>query len=263
MSEAHERNGDTSDDRFLAREEARAAAKKRRVMKRRRMVVIAAALVVLLIIIIASARSCGTDPAPDIVGLSLEEATELVDSAGLTLVTEEVPSFEEVGTVLSQSPLPDIMSEDDTVTVTIARAPIEVQVNRIAAYDPDGDNLENDNKIGNLTDKDPATSWSTEKYKAYDFSGPLYPDKHGVGLQFSLAEEASMIELTYTVTGWTGQVQKVTTDGTGVAVAVLGQSQEVYLSEAIAVGRLWFTELTLLPDSDRYGVVLNEVAFYK
>ncbi len=260
---SRESSGEPDDERYLAREQARAVARKRRKAKRRRLALGAGVLVALLVIIIVTLTTCGSGPAPDLAGKSWEEASELADSAGLTLVPIEQPSFQAVGTILSQDPLPGIKSEDGTITVEVAREPIAVQVNRVAAADPDGDQLENDAQIGNLIDGNPDTSWSTEAYKSPSIAGAIYPNKHGVGFLFSLAEEASLVRLTYTLTGWSGQIQVQTTDGTWVGVAEIGQGQDAYLSEPIAVGRVWFTALAQLPNSDRYGVIINEIAFYK
>ncbi len=249
--------------RLRARERARMAAKKRRQAKRRRLFLGVLGLAVLLVIIILSARGCGSDPAPELTGVTLDEATELAKQAGLELVTTEVPDFATPGTVLSQDPMAGIKSENGTVEVTVSREPIAVQINRVAAWDPDGDNLENDNQVVNLTDNNQDTSWSTESYKAADFSGPLYPNKHGVGLAFSLADGATLLSINFTLTGWRGQVQTVTTDGTAMAVAELGSSQQVKWTEPVTTGRLWFTALAQLPNSDRYGVIINEISFWK
>ena len=118
-----------------------------------------------------------------------------------------------------------------------------------------GDQLVNDATIGNLIDKNLETSWSTEAYKSPSIAGAIYPNKTGVGFNFSLAEEATLIRLSYTLTGWAGQLQVRTTDGTYVSVAPLGEGPDVYLSQPISAGRVWFTTLAPLPDSDE--VIVN------
>jgi serine/threonine protein kinase len=249
-------------ERRWAREQARVAAKKRRRAKRRRLMVGAVILVALLVVIIVLAKGCGPDAAPPLTGKTLAAATKLADSAGLKLVKTEVPNFAAVGTVLAQNPMAGIKSTDGTIQITVSRAPIEVQINSMAAYDPvPGDGVENDAKIKFLTDKNETTSWSTENYVSPSFASK--PGKTGVGLVFSLAEGATMIKLTYSLTGWMGEVQKVTSDNTAVAIAQLGDNQQVNWAEPLTTGRIWFTQGAPLPGSTKYGVVINEISFYR
>ena len=254
---------DPQSARLRARDRARAAARKRRQAGRRRLMLGAGALVVLVVVIILTARSCGVDPTPELTGLTLNEATELASQAGLDVVSTEVPDFSEAGTVLSQSPMAGIKSETGSVELTVSRQPVPVQINFVRTADPDGDDVENDGLVGNLTDNDSGTSWSTESYAAPDFAGPFFPDKHGVGLEFSLADGATMLNIDYTLTGWSGELQALTSDDTAVAVAALGSSQQVTWTEPLTTGRIWFTTLAQLPDSDRYGVIINEISFWK
>ncbi len=223
----------------------------------------AVALVALIVVISLTAKSCGSDPAPDVRGMTLEEATQLASAAGLKLVKneQELPYFVDPGTILDQSPLPDIKSEDGNLTVTVSREPVAVQINSMAVWDPDGDNLENDATIGRLTDNNPGTSWSTEAYKSPVFEG--LGNKKGVGLRFSLDDGATMVRITYTLTGWRGEVQKITSDGSPVVVASLGDAEQVNWTDPLATGRIWFTLLAQLPDSEKYGVVISEISFWK
>ena len=139
---------------------------------------------------------------------------------------------------------------------------MQVQINLMDPFDPaPGDGVENNAKRPNLTDNKETTSWSTESYVSPTFSSK--PGKTGVGLTFSLAEEATMIKITYTLTGWKGEVQKVTSDNTVVAVAQLGDSQQVNFSEPLSAGRLWFTQGALLPNSTKYGVIIKEISFWR
>jgi hypothetical protein len=164
--------------------------------------------------------------------------------------------------VLGQNPLPGIKSTDGTIQVTVSRKPIQVQINSVNAFDPPpGDGVENDAKIKYLIDKKENTSWSTEKYVSPNFASK--PGKTGVGLVFTLAEGATMLKITYTLTGWKGAVQKVTSDNTAIDVATLGDSQQVYWTEPLTTGRIWFTQGAPLPDSTKYGVIINEISFWK
>jgi hypothetical protein len=211
-----------------------------------------------------STSSRGT---PDLTGLTSDEATKLAGDSGLKLVqSAEVPSFLPPGTVLAQDPLSGIDSADGTVKVTVGREPIEVQITKVKAADPDGDGSENDSALPKLTDGDVSTSWSTEQtYKSPDFQG--LGNKKGVGLSFWLAEGATMLKISYTMTGWKGEVEKILSDNTPVAVAPLGEAQQVSWSGPLTSGRIWFYQLAPLPMSadniQRYGVIINEISFYK
>jgi serine/threonine protein kinase len=250
-------------ERRPPREQARVAAKRRRQAKRRRLFLGAIALVVLLVLIIVLAKSCGSNPAPDLTGKTFAAATKLAESAGLKLVkNEEIPYFVDAITVLKQDPLPGIKSKDGTIQVTVSRAPVQVQINSMEPYDPPpGDGVENNAKRPNLTDNNETTSWSTESYVSPTFTSK--PGKTGVGLVFSLAEGATMLKITYTLTGWKGEVQKITSDNTAVAVAQLGDSQQVNWSEPLTTGRIWFTQGAPLPNSTKFGVVINEISFWR
>jgi serine/threonine protein kinase len=265
---ARGQESDPEAERRWARDQARVAAKKRRRAKRRRLLVGAIALVGLLIGIIFAAKSCGADPAPDIVGKTKQEATKLAGDAGLELEITEVPNFATAGTILTQDPMKGIKSLDGTIKVTIARKPISVQIDSMTPYDPPpGDGVENNAQRPNLTDNNLETSWSTEKYKSPTFAG--IPGKTGVGLVFSLADGATMVKIDYTITGWKGEVQKITSDGTPLSVAtmgngpIVGTGEQIHWEDPLVSGRLWFTTLGPLPNSAKYGAVINEISFWK
>jgi len=247
-------------DKRPAREMARDVARKRRSAKRKRLALLAAVL--LLVIIIVPVATCGGGKAPNVVGKTLEEATQIAGGAGLEVVTEEIPSFDvSPGTVLSQSPAEGIKSDDGKLYLSLAREPVQVQINLIDDYDPQGDNSENPTLTGALVDGDPATAWSTEGYKSPTYQG--IPGKTGVGLVFSLAEGATMVRISSTVTGWIGEVQKTTPEGGTAQMAQLGNQQVVTWREPLSSGRIWFTQLAPLPDSTKFGVVIAEIGFYK
>jgi serine/threonine protein kinase len=262
------KESDPDAERRWAREQARVAAKKRRRAKRGRLMIGVVLLVGVLVGIIFAAKSCGTDPAPNIVGKTEAEATKLAGDAGLKLDVTEVPNFATAGAVITQDPLPGIKSADGVIKVTVAREPIPVQIDSMTPYDPaPGDGAENNYQRPNLTDNNLTTSWSTERYKSPIFAG--IPGKTGVGLSFSLADGATMVKIDYTLTGWSGEVQKITSDGTPVKVADMGlgpivdTGEQIHWEEPLVSGRLWFTNLAPLPNSKKYGVVINEISFWK
>jgi serine/threonine protein kinase len=262
---SRDQESDLDVDRPSSRRQGREAAKRRRQAKRRRLLFGAVALVLLLVMIIVLAKSCGgASPAPDITGKTWEVATAAANKAGLKLVKkEEVPYFVDAVTVLRQNPAAGIKSTDGTIQVTVSRTPIQVQINSVNAYDPPpGDQAENNDKVKFVIDKKENTSWSTEKYVSPNFASKP-PGKKGVGLVFTLAEGATMLKITYTLTGWKGAVQSVTSDNAAVDVAPLGDAQQVNWTEPLATGRIWFTQGAPLPDSTKYGVIINEISFWK
>lgn len=213
-----------------------------------------------------AALGCSTASSgvPDLTSMSFDEAQQTAEDAGLSLVQDgEVASFLPAGTVLAQDPVPGLDSTDGTVKVTVGRDPIPVKVERMRSYDPDGaPQRENDDLIPNLYDGDLQTFWSTETtYKTPDFEG--LGDKIGVGFSFWLEEGATMLKISYTLTGWEGEVQRISSNDLAIAVAQLTDKQQVSWRDPITSGRIWFTRLAPLPDSNTYGAVINEVEFYR
>lgn len=215
----------------------------------------------------AAGCSAGSDGTPDLTGLTIEEAQKKARGAGLEIVeTEEIACFLPADTVLGQDPLPGVESTDGAVEVTVSREPVPVQVTEVKTADPQGDGKENNSEIGNLIDGDLSTSWSTEKtYKSPDFQG--LGDKKGVGFSFTLAEGATILKISYSQTGWKGEVQKLRANNSQIAIAPLGENQIVTWLEPISSGRVWFYLLAPLPLSpdkiQRYAVTIDEIAFYK
>lgn len=230
-------------------------------------IVLLAAIAACALTLFSGGCSAGSNGTPDLTGLTSDGATQRAESAGLRLVQkDEAASFLPAGTVLAQDPLPGVNSKDGTIQVTVSREPVQVEVTRVLAYDPDGNEHENDAEVHNLIDGKPDTSWSTEQtYKSPDFQG--LGNKTGVGLRFWLADEATMVKVSYTLSGWKGEVQKVADDGTPIAIAQLGDAQQVTWTDPIKSGRIWFYRLAPLPMSpdniQRYAVIINEIAFYK
>jgi serine/threonine protein kinase len=259
-SDARASEGDDGDRRWV-RERARETARKRRRAKRRRLMAIAA-VVVLLVVLISVLATRGGGKAPDVLNLTLEEATSKAGGAGLELVINEVPSFDQAGIVLGQDPDPGIAPLDGKLVVSIGREPIPVQINTLEDFDPMGnDQAENHNQVGNLQDANYETTWSTELYKSPTFAG--LTNKTGVGLVFRLDEGATMVKIVSPVTGWEGQVLDVLADGSTIPIATLGAQQVVTWSEPLDAGRIWFTKLTAIPGTDRNGVVIGEIEFYR
>jgi len=69
-----------------------------------------------------------------------------------------------------------------------------VQLVASNAYDPEGTNGENDDKVPNATDGNASTSWETEHYKSVHFGGL----KSGVGLVVDAGRRVKLRSLTVT-----------------------------------------------------------------
>ncbi len=80
-------------------------------------------------------------------------------------------------------------SSKTSATTTTTTTPVRpLDVTKVDALDPPpGDGHESSADVGNVTDGDPTTTWSTESYVTADLGG-----KKGVGLQFTLATSQSV-----------------------------------------------------------------------
>lgn len=251
---------DTGGDQWV-RERARELARRRRARRRWKVLGFLAALAVVAVAVVLAFTLTGGG-APAVIGLTVEEATALADDAGMTVeITDYVPYFDrEVGIVVQQDPEPEIKAEDDVLRLTVTRQPTMVAVTHLDDVDPEGDAVENPDQLPNLIDGRESTTWRTELYRSSLFGGL----KTGVGFDFTLEEEATIIEIVSTVDGWKGQLLQVLSSG---GVAKLDNldgktTQIITLGDPISSGRFWFTELAQLTDN-RWGVELSEIHFYK
>jgi eukaryotic-like serine/threonine-protein kinase len=205
----------------------------------------------------------GAATAPDVVGLSLDEANAAADEAGVTLVvsSQQIPSFEDEGVVREQSPAAGETVRRDGLTVVVSRAFIPVAVTALEDSDPPpGDDSENPDQLPNLRDGDPETGWSTESYRSADFGGL----KSGVGVVFSLDTPAIALTLTSTEEGWQGELQARSDDGSYAKVQDLTgeREQQLVLDEPIQTGRVWLTRLAE-GEPGRFRVQLTELSFFR
>lgn len=248
-------------DPIWVREQARRLQQKRRRTRRRKILGAMAALGVVALVIALSLGLSGGG-APNVLGLPMDTAEALAEEAGMVLeATDPVPSFDrEPGIIVKQDPEPGLKAEDDVLYVTLTREPLPVTVAAVEDVDPEGDATENPDKLGNMIDGKESTSWTTELYRSSAF-GDL---KTGVGFDFSLEEEASIIEVISGVEGWKGQLLQRLPSGSTVKLATLeGTSTQIIpLREPIDSGRFWFTKLAPLTDT-RWGVEISEVRFYR
>jgi len=201
--------------------------------------------------------------APNLVGQTLDQASATASEAGLKVeVVEQVLDLDRpAGTVLSQEPAVGARAAGGSVRLTVTREPIRVKVTAVDDYDPDGDQEEQPDLLGRLTDGDDATWWRTEQYRNAEF-GNL--PKTGVGITFKLDAPATVLEVVSPSEGWAAEVQSLSPDGTTTVVGSLtGQARQALIFEQpLDSGRIWITKLA--PDEgDRYDVRLAEIRFFR
>ncbi len=134
-----------------------------------------------------------------------------------------------------------------------------MKVTSLKDVDPEGDNTENPEQLPKLIDGKESTGWTTELYRSSTF-GNL---KTGVGLDFTLEQPASIIEIVSPVEGWKGELLQNISSGPAARLATLNgdSTQIITLREALTSGRIWFTQLAQLT-AGRWGVELSEIRFY-
>ncbi len=244
-------------------ERVRARALKRRTTQRIKILGGLAAVIVVIVLIVVLVTSLAGNGAPSIVGLSLDQAQEVAQEAGFEVhVSEPVPSFDRpAGTVLEQDPIAGGKSDDDIIQLVVTRTPQEVKVTKVEDYDPEGDDSENPDLLPNLIDGKNSTSWTTELYRSESFGNIA---KTGVGLDFTLEEPATIIEITSAVEGWRGDLLQNVSSGPEARLSTLeGKSTQIItLRQELDSCRFWFTKLAQLTD-ERWGVDLSEVRFYR
>ncbi|OFW57427.1 MAG: hypothetical protein A2133_06515 [Actinobacteria bacterium RBG_16_64_13] len=245
----------------MEREQARESVRKRRGRRRLRILASLGAVAIVAVVIVSLLTLTGGG-APSVVGLTVDQAKTLAAEAGMEVsIAALLPTFnQQAGIVREQDPAPGGKADDDVLRLTVTREPSPVVVSEVKDYDPEGDDTENPGKLGSLVDGNEATVWSTELYRSSAF-GDL---KAGVGLNFTLEEGATIVEIISSVEGWKGQLLQPISSGSTAKVATLdGQSTQIIaLGEPLTAGRIWLTELAQLTD-DRWGVELSEIRFYK
>ncbi|NLO28035.1 MAG: serine/threonine protein kinase [Actinobacteria bacterium] len=254
------RDDDTGESDWV-RERAREMARKRRTVRRWKWIgaLTAVAAVAVALALVFTLTGGG---APHVLGLTVDQARVLADETGMTVeVTDEILSLDrEAGVVLEQSPEAEMKGRDDVLRLTVTREAIPVKVESLDDVDFEGDNVENPEKLPNLIDGKESTVWTTELYRSAAF-GDL---KTGVGIDFLLEEEATVVEIRSSVEGWRGQLLRFTSSGGMAQVERLnGESTQIItLQSGITKGRIWFTELAKLTEN-RWGVELSEILFYR
>ena len=74
-----------------------------------------------------------------------------------------------------------------------------VTLTGVASYDPQGDREEHSERVADATDGDPATYWTTERYRAFS--------KEGVGLVLAASGDVSTLRVTTDTPGFTAEIR--------------------------------------------------------
>ena len=242
---------------------ARSRDRGRKKRPRLRWVAIAAAAGVVLVVTIVLAVTLSGKGAPLLVGKTIDQAKQLAASAGYQMEeASQVPSFDNAGVVLDQTPEVGKKAGNHIIHVTATRSPIPVAVTKLQDVDPQGDAKENHAQLPNLIDGNDSTGWSTELYKSASF-GNL---KSGVGVDFTLKDGATIVEVDSPVQGWKGELLAKTATGVGASLGTLDgiAMQRITLQQPITSGRIWITQLVLVQQAPaRFGVQLGELRFYR
>ena len=91
-----------------------------------------------------------------------------------------------------------VTRDDETPTNAAGGAPVTLQ--GIASYDPPpGDGEEHSERVGDATDGDPATYWTTESYRAFT--------KPGVGLVLEADGTPAALTVTTDTPGFTAEIR--------------------------------------------------------
>ena len=134
-------------------------------------------------------------------------------------MTSQVPSFdEEAGTVLEQDPAPDQSSDDDILRLTVAREPTPVAVVRDQGLRSRGRQRGESRPAAQPHRRQETTRWTTELYRSAAF-GEHRQD--GVGLEFTLEGDATIMEIISTVEGWKGELLQKVSSGPAARLATL------------------------------------------
>lgn len=136
-----------------------------------------------------------------------------------------------------------------------------IPIRSLTAYDPQGDNLENNAELGRMLDNDPATFWRSEGYNTPDFGGL----KTGVGFSMNLGSSTGVgsvvldLKTAATVTAYAGA--SAGTTGAQASTST-GQAGTVTLTfpagTKASVVTVWFTRLDSATNG-RYRALVTSV----
>ena len=146
-----------------------------------------------------------------------------------------------------------------------AGAPEQVALAAAHSFDPLGDGDEHDDEAENVLDDDPATTWSTSRYRRADFGG-LKPGA-GIVVELGSASVVRRLEVQSPTPGWTAAVYvadspRSSLEGWGSPVATIRSDREVTGVDltAAAPGKAVLLWLTSLPrDGGEFSAEIGDL----
>lgn len=131
-----------------------------------------------------------------------------------------------------------------------------------SGYDPEGDNIENNDLAARVFDEDPKTYWQSEGYQGPKFGGL----KSGVGLVIDLGQEVTPSAVTLTLPNPSTLEVYLGNDPDKSSATLFGKisgrSGQVVLNSTSPVKGsyliVWFTDAPLVADG-RYRATLAEI----
>ena len=147
----------------------------------------------------------------------------------------------------------------------VAGAPEPAALADARSFDPLGDGDEHEEEAGNVLDDDPATTWSTSRYRRADFGG-LKPGA-GIVVVLGSASVVRRVEVQSPTPGWTAQVYvadspRSTLEAWGSPVATVRAEREVTAVDltAAAPGKAVLLWLTSLPrDGGEFSAEIGDL----
>lgn len=177
-----------------------------------------------------------------------------------------------IGLLWNQTTSHDSPNPTTAPSVTTTPTTGAVEIVSAEAFDPEGDDGENDSLTANVIDGDDTTAWRTEGYEPPGFSG----NKTGVGLLLRMKSRTLIDRITITGSsnGWSGLVfvtdqgsvddLERSADRSVAAISDFDGSESVELtgdenSRTGSVVLIWITDLGSPAQDGRYRVEVNDI----
>lgn len=177
-----------------------------------------------------------------------------------------------IGLLWNQSTGDDTPSPEPPATTVDTTAVASVEIVSAAAFDPEGDDSENDSLAPNAIDGDTSTAWRTEGYESRGFFG----NKTGVGLGLQLKSRTVVeeVDIIGSDNGWSGLL--FVTDASSLDDMVRSPETAAGTIESVdgsttvrmtggaevrtgSVVLIWVTDLGSAGDDGRHRVEIHDV----
>jgi serine/threonine-protein kinase len=152
-----------------------------------------------------------------------------------------------------------------------------VALEEATAYDPEGDEHEENELAGNAIDGNPGTTWSTEHYDSETFEGTKTGLDPGVGIYVTAKADATPTKMTITspTPGWDAQIfaapsgppDEIEEWGEPIGTVSGAEKEEdvqLHLGKAAKYFLIWFTKASPASDQEgRYQVEISDVKLFE